>query len=60
MLVKINAFFDQYQSLSNDELRDKTNEFKQRIKEHLMEIDEEINAKKEQAEQLDSIDIARP
>ena len=55
---KINAFFEQYQSLSNDELRNKTAEFKQRIKEYLTETDDEINRKKEEAEQLESIDIA--
>jgi preprotein translocase subunit SecA len=57
-IAKINAFFDQYQSLSNDELRSKTAEFKQRIKEYLTETDDEISRKKEEAEQLDSIDIA--
>jgi preprotein translocase subunit SecA len=57
-IAKINAFFNEYQSLSNDELRNKTAEFKQRIKEHLADIDNEINAKKTEAEQLDSIDIA--
>ncbi|KAA9039216.1 preprotein translocase subunit SecA [Ginsengibacter hankyongi] len=55
---KINAFFEQYHSLSNDELRNKTAEFKQRIKEYLTETDDEINRKKEEAEQLESIDIA--
>ena len=57
-VAKINAFFDEYQSLSNDELRGKTETFRQRIKEHLTEIDNEINAKKTEAEQLDSADIA--
>src|SRR5664279_1670592 len=57
-VAKINAFFDQYQALSNDELRNKTVEFKQRIKEHLTEIDDEINTKKVEAEQLDSVDIS--
>src|SRR5664279_625180 len=57
-IAKINAFFEQYQSLSNDELRNKTTEFKQRLKEYLTETDDEINRKKEEAEQLDSIDIA--
>ena len=57
-MPKINAFFDQYQSLSNDELRNKTVEFKQRIKEHLTEIDNQISAKKAEADQLESIDIA--
>jgi preprotein translocase subunit SecA len=49
---QINQFFDQYQSLSNDELRSKTTEFRQRIKDHLKEIDETIEAKKAEAEQL--------
>ena len=49
---KINDFFTAYQSLSNDELRSKTQEFKQRIKEHLTAIDEQINSKKDEAENL--------
>ncbi len=57
-VAKINAFFDEYQSLSNDELRGKTEIFRQRIKEHLTEIDLEIDTKKAEAEQLDSADIA--
>ncbi len=55
---KINNYFSQYQSLSNDELRGKTLEFKQRITEYLKEIDDEIRAKNAEAEGLDSIDIA--
>ena len=43
--------------LSNDELRGKTNEFKQRIKEHLTEIDETIATKKSEAEQLPEEEI---
>jgi preprotein translocase subunit SecA len=39
MVVSINQYFQQYQSLSNDALRSKTQEFKQRIKDHLKEID---------------------
>ena len=38
-VAKINAFFDQYQSISNDELRGKTQDFKLRIKEYLQDID---------------------
>ena len=57
-VAKINAFFDEYQSLSNDELRSKTEAFRQRLKEHLTDIDNEINTKKAEAEQLDSADIA--
>ncbi len=55
---KINAFFEQYKSLSNDELRYKTIEFKERIKQYLTETDSQIKAKKDEAEQLDSIDIS--
>ncbi|MEO8711135.1 MAG: preprotein translocase subunit SecA [Parafilimonas sp.] len=51
-IEKINIFFDEYQSLSNDDLRSKTQEFKQRIKEHLKEIDEAISAKKAEADAL--------
>ena len=43
---KINAFFDQYQSISNDELRGKTQFFRDRIKAHLSEIDAQIAAEK--------------
>jgi len=53
----INQHFIAYQSLSNDELRNKTQEFKQRIKEHLAVIDEEINNKKQEAENLPVDDI---
>ena len=56
-VAQINAFFDQYQSLTSDELRNKTDEFRQRIKEYLAETDELINAKKTEADQLPSIDI---
>jgi preprotein translocase subunit SecA len=48
----INRFFAEYQSLSNDALRAKTQDFKFRIKQHLAEIDEEISAKKTAAENL--------
>ncbi len=54
---KINQFFVQYQSLSNDQLRAKTTEFRERIKAHLTSIDAEIEAKKEAAEQLPATDI---
>ena len=53
----INNHFQSYQSLSNDELRAKTNQFKERIKEHLVEIDNNIHALNEQAEQLPLEDI---
>jgi len=51
-VAMINGYFTQYQSLSNDQLRAKTVEFKQRIAQHLTAIDEQINSKKEYAENL--------
>lgn len=57
LVTKINQFFQQYQSLSNDELRTKTIEFKERIKGHLAEIDRQIESKKNDAEQLPESDI---
>jgi preprotein translocase subunit SecA len=54
---KINSFFAQYQTLSNDELRGKTQEFKQRIQQHLTEIDETIAAKKAEADALPEDDM---
>jgi preprotein translocase subunit SecA len=52
IVTQVNAFFQQYQSLSNDELRAKTQEFRERIKQHLTKIDETINTRKEEAENL--------
>lgn len=57
LVEKINNFFNQYQSLSNTELRTKTQEFKQRIQAHLTEIDEVIAAKKAEAEALPENDM---
>ena len=54
---RINQFFAQYRSLSNDELRNKTNEFKQRIAAHLAAIDQQIEDKKKAAEELPIADI---
>ncbi|MBL0357318.1 MAG: hypothetical protein IPP72_10735 [Chitinophagaceae bacterium] len=54
---KINTFFEQYKSLSNDQLRNKTQEFKERIRQHLAAIDDVIQRKKDEAEALASIDI---
>jgi preprotein translocase subunit SecA len=57
VVEKSNRFFAEYQSLSNDQLRNKTNEFKSRIKAHLAKIDEEIGTKNSQAEELPVADI---
>ncbi|SFP71578.1 preprotein translocase subunit SecA [Parafilimonas terrae] len=56
-IEKINSFFNQYQSLTNDELRGKTTEFRQRIQDHLKEIDDTIAAKKAEAEALPEDDM---
>ena len=54
---KINRFFTEYQSLSNDELRNKTAEFKQRIATHLNTVNTEITGKQKAAEELPIEDI---
>jgi preprotein translocase subunit SecA len=50
LVKEINTHFESYQSLSNDELRNKTQEFRTRIAEYLADIDGQITAKKEEAE----------
>lgn len=57
IIQKTNQFFQQYQSLTNDELRNKTVEFKARIQEHLKGIDAEIATEKANAEALPEADI---
>jgi preprotein translocase subunit SecA len=52
VVAKINEWFQQYQSISNDELRGKTADFKARIKAHLGDIDKEIAAKQAEADAL--------
>lgn len=47
---EINEHFRSYENISNDELRNKSLDFKNRIAEHLTGIDADINALKEQAE----------
>ena len=42
-VAKINQFFKQYSTLTNDELRNKTLEFRVRIKDHLADIDGKID-----------------
>jgi preprotein translocase subunit SecA len=57
IVEKVNQYFQQYQSLSNDELRGKTQEFKARIKKHLENIDAAIENQKNEAEALPIDDI---
>ena len=55
---KVNQFYKQFAALSNDELRNKTQEFKARIKNHLTAIDGEIEAKNAEAAALPAQDIS--
>lgn len=57
IIQKTNQFFEQYKSLSNDQLRAKTTEFKDRIQQHLTAIDAEIAVKKAEADALPETDI---
>ncbi len=57
LVEKTNRFFESYRSLSNDQLRGKTVEFKDRIKAHLSEVDANIEERKLAAENLPVADI---
>jgi preprotein translocase subunit SecA len=57
IVEKANTFFASYASLTNDELRGKTAEFKQRIQNHLTAIDAQIAEKKEIADALSDTEI---
>lgn len=50
---EINRYFEEYSTLSNDELRGKTEEFRERIKEHLTGIDEDIKSARKEAQETD-------
>ncbi|MFM2269338.1 MAG: preprotein translocase, SecA subunit [Bacteroidota bacterium] len=51
----VNQFFQQYQSLSNDELRNKTTEFRERIADYLKNVDEEIASVRANAQATEDI-----
>jgi len=54
---EINEIFEGLHTLTNDELRNKTKEFKQRIADHLSGINEDIaNIKQEAAEEQDLLE----
>ena len=57
IVTQINRIYGELQPLSNDELRNKTHEFRQRIKEHLKDIDREIADKKAESEAENADDI---
>lgn len=52
LVEKINQFFAQYQSLTNDELRQQTQVFRARIKQTLTAIDAEIAERRQAADAL--------
>ena len=54
---QVKQAFDKFQTLTNDQLRNKTNEFRERIKAHLTDIDALIATKNKQAEELPTEDI---
>src|SRR5262245_230350 len=54
---EINQHFASFQSITNDQLRGKTQIFRQRIKDYLKEIDEEIASKTKQADELPYNDL---
>ena len=51
IIAEVNEHFLSFQNLSHDELRQKTQDFKYRIQEYLSEIDKEISALSEKAEE---------
>src|SRR4030095_3400121 len=56
-VAEINKHFDSFQSFTNDQLRNKTQEFRQRIKDHLTAIDNEISSANKRAEELQFNDL---
>ena len=57
IVEKINGHFSSYTSLTNDQLRSKTNELRARIKAYLKDIDQSIHDLNQQAENLPAEDI---
>ncbi len=57
LVTDINRFYQQYQSLSNDQLRNKTFEFRAKIQAHLSDIDKQIADKKAEADSENAEDI---
>src|SRR5687768_1113422 len=57
MVQKINEHFASLQSLNNDELRGKTVEFRERIRKHLSELDQQIQDLTKRGEELPFSDI---
>ena len=57
VVEKVNEFYATFQSISNDELRSKTIDFKNRISQHLKTIDDAIVNQQQEAEALPATDM---
>ncbi|MFN2438150.1 MAG: preprotein translocase subunit SecA, partial [Chitinophagaceae bacterium] len=57
MVTTINQLFSAYQSLSNDQLRNKTSEFRKRIHAHIKDIDINIEQTNKKADELSFEDL---
>ncbi|HTD94467.1 MAG TPA: preprotein translocase subunit SecA, partial [Chitinophagaceae bacterium] len=57
LVDKINHFYVSYAELTNDQLRAKTQEFRQRIKEYVQEIDSNIISRNKTADELPFNDL---
>ncbi len=57
IVARVSEFYQQYRNITNDELRGKTLEFRQRIQEHLKDINAEIASLNQKAEELPVDDI---
>jgi preprotein translocase subunit SecA len=55
LVDEINGFFEEYQKLTDDELRAKTAEFRQRIADHLKEDEDEIQSLRDQLKSGDDL-----
>jgi preprotein translocase subunit SecA len=55
VVAEVNRIYAELSSLTNDELRSKTQEFRARVQEYLVGIDEQIEAKKTEADQIEEI-----
>jgi len=57
LVLKINEHFNHFQSLTNDQLRAKTTEFKQRIADYLTDVNSQIKETNKKAEELPFNDL---
>ena len=58
MVDTINGYFDSYSTLTDDQLRDKTDDLRLRIAEHLKGIDDQLTALNKQIDESESDDLS--